>query len=107
MKISLPIFATFAAIPFAIVAAQNGPGSVACDTCLAACKANPSGISQACVDACNKNLECNATITTSTIGGPSPTATGSPVPTNGALGSAYVAAPLSMLGVVGMAMALL
>lgn len=105
MKVTASSLFAFLAAPVLMAAAQTGPGSAACDTCLAACKANPSGISQDCVTACNNNLNCNATITTSTIG--TPTATIVPSPSNAATDSKVTYLPLSLLGVIGCAVGLL
>ncbi len=101
----LASFVALMALPLLMVSAQKGPGSVACDTCLGACKANPSGVSQDCVDACNKNLDCQATITTSTA--VIPTATAQPTPSSAAYGNFAYLQPLSLLGAVGVAMGMM
>ena len=98
--------ASLLAISMTSVMAQTGPGSAACTTCLAACKANPSGVSQDCVDACNKNLQCNATIVTSTVGTSTESATYAPTSTNGAQ-HMDLAFGMSAMGILGAAIALI
>ena len=42
--------------------AQNG----ACDICIRACNANPTGVDPRCITACNENLDCTAPVPSGT-----------------------------------------